>query len=120
MSWLMEEINAHPSLFFVDSFTTHESVALRVAEESGVPAVKRDVFLDPDRAGATVEREFERLKRLARKNGMAVAIGHPYPATVALLERELPQLAAEGFDLIGIGELIALKTKTSSVVAMRR
>lgn len=120
MSWLMEEINSRDNLFFVDSFTTRESIALRLAHESGVPAVKRDVFLDPDPSAATVEREFARLKTLARKRGLAVAIGHPYPATVALLERELPRLAADGFDLIGIGEFIAHKTGVRRVVAARR
>ena len=110
MSWLMEEINARGGMFFVDSYTTHQSIALDVARESGVPAVKRDVFLDPDRASDTVVREFERLKRLAREQGLAVGIGHPYPATLAFLERELPRLIDEQIELISISELVALKT----------
>ena len=110
MSWLMEEINARGNLFFVDSYTTHQSVALKLAYESGVPAVKRDVFLDPDESPETVAREFGRLKKIARQNGMAVGIGHPFIATIELLERELPQLADEGIELISISEFIALTT----------
>lgn len=106
MMWLMQEILARPDLFFVDSFTTHESIALQVAAENGVSAAKRDVFLDPDRHPETVSREFERMKRLARQNGSVIAIGHPYAATLALLERELPLLQAEGFELVTISELI--------------
>ena len=102
MSWLMEEISARGPLFFIDSYTTHESVALKLAAESGVPAVRRDVFLDPDHEPGTVEREFARLKRLATERGFAVGIGHPYPETLTLLERELPKLSAEGFELVGI------------------
>jgi hypothetical protein len=109
MAWLMEEIKSRGSLYFVDSFTTHESVALRLAEESGVPAVKRDVFLDPDLEPGTLEREFARLKKLARERGFAVGIGHPYPATLELLEREIPSLADEGYELISIGRLIELQ-----------
>ena len=45
------------------------------------------------------------MKRLARKRGSAVAIGHPYPATLELLERELPKLADEGFMLVPLSEL---------------
>lgn len=108
MGWLMEEISAHPDLFFIDSYTTHRSIALRLAREGGVPAARRDVFLDPDRRPATVEREFERLKRLARARGMAVGIGHPYPETLALLERELPALREQGFVLVGLRDYIAL------------
>lgn len=106
MLWLMEEIQARESLFFVDSFTTHESVALQIAREAGVDARKRDVFLDPDRDPATVAREFERMKTLARRRGSVIAIGHPYAATLALLERELPKLEAEGFELVTISELV--------------
>ncbi len=106
MAWLMHEIAARERLFFVDSFTTHRSVAIQIAEESGVEAVKRDVFLDPDRDPETVAREFERLKRLARQRGAAVAIGHPYPETLQLLERELPRLAEEGFELVSISEIV--------------
>ncbi len=109
MGWLMEELRTHGDLIFVDSYTTHKSVALQLARESGVPAVKRDVFLDPDRSPETVEREFGRLKELARKNGAAVGIGHPYPSTLALLEREIPKLHGDGIELVSISELVSLK-----------
>lgn len=106
MLWLMEEIYAHDELFFVDSYTTRQSVALQLAEEVGVSARKRDVFLDPDRAPATVAREFERMKKIALQRGAVIAIGHPYAATLALLERELPGLEADGFELVAISELL--------------
>jgi polysaccharide deacetylase 2 family uncharacterized protein YibQ len=106
MRWLMEEIQSRDNLFFVDSFTTHESVALQIALETGVRARKRDVFLDPDLEPDTVAREFARMKHLAEKRGTVIAIGHPYPATLALLEQELPKLEAEGFELVTISELV--------------
>ena len=106
MRWLMEDILDHRDLFFVDSYTTHHSVALRIASETGVPAIKRDVFLDNDPAPETVAMEFERLKSLARERGLAVAIGHPYPVTLAFLERVLPGLREQGFELVPISELI--------------
>ncbi len=106
MGWLMEGLRARGDLIFVDSYTTHKSIALQLARESGVPAVKRDVFLDPDRAPKTIEREFGRLKELARKNGVAVGIGHPYPSTLELLEREIPNLSDEGIELVSISELV--------------
>lgn len=108
MQWLMEEISTYGSLFFIDSFTHHDSVALQVAEETGVPAMRRNVFLDPDPSPETVAREFERMKRLARQRGQVIAIGHPYPATLELLERELPRLAEEGIELVSVSDLLAL------------
>ena len=121
MAWLMEEIRSHGNLFFVDSYTTHESVALELAREAGVPAVRRDVFLDPDQAPGTVEREFARLKKLARQRGFAVGIGHPHPQTLTLLEDELPKLEDEGFELVSISDYVELKnnrlTRTRATAA---
>jgi uncharacterized protein len=106
MSWLMEEILRAGGLYFVDSYTTHHSVALQIASEQGVPAIKRDVFLDSDPAPESVAQEFERLKALARERGLAVAIGHPYPDTLAFLERAIPGLVEEGIQLVPLRELI--------------
>jgi polysaccharide deacetylase 2 family uncharacterized protein YibQ len=114
MAWLMEEIRDRGSLFFVDSYTTPESIALKLAREAGVPAVRRDVFLDPDRAPGTVEREFARLKKLARQRGFAVGIGHPYPQTLTLLEDELPKLEEQGFELVSISSYVTLMNESLS------
>jgi polysaccharide deacetylase 2 family uncharacterized protein YibQ len=38
-----------------------------------------------------------------------VAIGHPYPATLEFLERELPNLEADGLELVTISELLGLQ-----------
>jgi polysaccharide deacetylase 2 family uncharacterized protein YibQ len=105
MGWLMDELARRDGLFFIDSYTTHHSVALRIARESGIPATKRDVFLDHERRAETVLRELERLKKLARERGAAVAIGHPYPETLEVLEKALPALAEEGIELVPLSQL---------------
>jgi polysaccharide deacetylase 2 family uncharacterized protein YibQ len=114
MDWLMDEIQQYGELFFIDSYTTASSVALSVALESGVPAMKRDVFLDPDTIPGTVEREFARLKALARKQGFAVGIGHPYPTTLEYLEKALPNLQDDGYDLVSISQLVALRNQPAT------
>ena len=106
MRWLMEELRERDELFFIDSFTTAESVALQIAGEMHVSAMKRDIFLDHELTPSAIAQEFERLKSLARERGVAVAIGHPHPATLDLLERELPNLQAEGFELVAISDLL--------------
>lgn len=106
MRWLMEELGARGDLFFVDSYTTHRSVALQLAEEAGIPAARRDVFLDAERSVTGIAAEFERLKRRARRYGSAVGIGHPYPETLAYLEEALPALEQEGFRLVSLRELL--------------
>jgi len=107
MVWLMEEIRERESLFFIDSYTTHESVALQIAAESGVTATRRDVFLDHEQSALSVFHELERLKLKAREQGYAVAIGHPFPETMEVLESELPRLREQGFELVTISELLS-------------
>lgn len=114
MSWLMDEISDIRALFFVDSYTTADSVALDIAIEKGVPAVKRDVFLDPDPEPATLTREFARLKALADKQGFAVGIGHPYPTTLDFLESALEQLQADGYELVTVRSLVDLPAQNAA------
>jgi polysaccharide deacetylase 2 family uncharacterized protein YibQ len=106
MAWLMEEIAAHDGMFFVDSFTTHESVALQIASESGVAATRRHIFLDNDRSPAALRKAFDRLTELARQQGVAVAIGHPYPETLEFLERELLELDSGTIRLIPVSQAL--------------
>ena len=106
MAWLMEEIAAHEGMFFVDSFTTHESIAMQIAAESGVAAARRHVFLDNDRSPGALRKEFDRLTALARSKGVAVAIGHPYPETLQFLERELLELDSSTIMLIPVSQAL--------------
>jgi polysaccharide deacetylase 2 family uncharacterized protein YibQ len=93
-------------LFFLDSRTTDATVAERSAEEASVPAVSRRVFLDDVETEEAVSRQLAELVRRAREEGSAVAIGHPYPTTLTVLEREMPGLAARGVKLVKVGELV--------------
>jgi len=68
MGWLMSELRAHGDLLFVDSYTTKYSVALREAHAAGIPTVRRHVFLDNTGTEQGVEKEFERLKKMAKKH----------------------------------------------------
>ena len=106
MRWLMEAMQQRGPLFFVDSRTTKATVALQLAEENGIPATRRNVFLDDSRDPEAITLQFHRLIALAREQGSALAIGHPYPQTLAVLEKQLPQLARQGVQLVSVRELI--------------
>ena len=111
MRRVMQEL-ARRRLFFLDSMTSPHSVAAREARAAGLPTLVRDVFLDNDRTPAAIEREFDRLLALARRRGTAIAIGHPYPETLAVLERRLPLLRAAGIELVPLSALLPLKPQT--------
>lgn len=99
MSWVMEELRDTP-LYFVDSRTSSHSKAYEIAKSHAIPTLKRDVFLDNDRNPVAILAQLRKAIRKAKSKGFAVAIGHPYPETLAVLEQELPNLAQEGIELV--------------------
>lgn len=107
MNWLMQALARHPGLFFVDSRTTPHTVAAEIAREDHVPALSRDVFLDDVLNDQSVSKSFDRLLAIARRNGQALAIGHPHPVTLSVLERRLPELTAEGVTLVPLSKLLS-------------
>jgi uncharacterized protein len=97
---------AQRGLYFLDSRTTDATVAEATAEESSVPAAHRRVFLDDVVSEPAIRVQLAELVRRARTEGGAIAIGHPYPATLAVLEAELPGLKEKGVRLVRVGELV--------------
>ena len=106
MSWLMQELGKRDDLYFVDSYTTKTSIVKKIANENWVPNLRRDVFLDSDRDPAKIRMQFRRLVKMARKTGIALGIGHPYPETTKVLEEELPKLANVGIKLLPVSKLL--------------
>lgn len=72
-------------LFFLDSLTSAKSVAGKEAVKSQVPTLARTVFLDNERGQQPTLLMLAQAEKEARAKGRAVAIGHPYPETIAAL-----------------------------------
>ncbi|MCB1761380.1 MAG: divergent polysaccharide deacetylase family protein [Gammaproteobacteria bacterium] len=113
MDWVMQSLQRYPALFFIDSRTTHKTVAQEVAQEHGVATTRRDVFLDNEPNPRAITKQFRLLLRKAREQGFAVGIGHPYPQTIAVLQRHLSQLADQGVRLIKASHLIEQQLRRS-------
>ncbi|BDM20562.1 MULTISPECIES: divergent polysaccharide deacetylase family protein [Pseudomonas] len=106
MAWLMGELQRR-HLFFVDSRTSAATVAAAEAQAQGLAHVSRDVFLDDVRTTEAITGQLQQGIALARKQGSAVLIGHPYPQTLEVLARELPRLKDQGVTLIRLQQMIA-------------
>ncbi|MEQ8230532.1 MAG: divergent polysaccharide deacetylase family protein [Gammaproteobacteria bacterium] len=92
MGWLMEVLAEYGSLLFLDSRTTAGSTARTAARAAAVPFLARDVFLDHERDATAINARINELVRHAELRGDAIAIGHPYPETLAVLRSRLPGL----------------------------
>jgi polysaccharide deacetylase 2 family uncharacterized protein YibQ len=106
MDQLMRALAAHPTLFFLDSRTSPQSVAARVAREHGIDTLERDIFLDAERGEATVRASLAHLDRQLATRGRAVVIGHPYPETLAALEQWLPAATARGIRVVPLSVML--------------
>ncbi len=120
MGWVMEWMRKNGELYFVDSVTSAESIALRSARAAGLRAIARDVFLDPVADSAIVRRQFLRLVELARVQGTALAIGHAYPETLSVLRGVLLKPSHFGVELVSVRELIARREGASQAAASSR
>ena len=114
MSLLMSLVKQR-DLYFVDSKTTPNSVASEVARTKNVRSASRDVFLDNEQTLYAIDRQFRYLIRKARRKETAIAIGHPYQATLDYLEYVLPMLEAENIRVIPVSEMLKLRQARQQV-----
>ena len=105
MEVVLGELKRH-GLFFLDSLTSSRSVAYRTARAMGVPALRRDVFLDHTHTKEAMDRQFKRLAAIALRRGYAVAIGHPLTATYTMIKEGASKLKAMGIEIVPISRLL--------------
>lgn len=106
-------------LLFVDSLTTPNSMGKRAAKALGVPFVARDVFLDNEQDRDYILRQLETTEKIARLRGYAIAIGHPYAATMDVLEDWQKTLSFKGLTLVPISQIMneALRRERKAVTS---
>lgn len=109
LAWIMQAVHGAGKYFYLDSYTTADSIAYQIARENGLQAARRNVFLDDLATEDAVRGEWQRLLKMARERGFALAIGHPRPATLAVLKQEIPALAAQGILLVPVARIVALQ-----------
>lgn len=104
MKRVMRVLEKH-GFYFLDSMTTSRSQVNKAAEGTNIKILKRRIFLDDDKSEAAVLREFNNAVRAAKRDGFAIAIGHPHPSTVKVLKQMLPQLPAD-VELVTLSSLL--------------
>jgi len=93
-------------LLFVDSLTSHRSVGYDVARALGIPAGRRQIFIDPDESEATARAQFLEVERWASRRDSVIVIAHGRPLTLQLLAEALPRWEARGLVLVRVSDLV--------------
>lgn len=82
-------------LYFLDSLTIRNSQVSQAAQGTGVNVLKRQIFLDQSLTEKAIRQQFNQAVAFARRHGSVIAIGHPHPATIRVLQKMLPELPAD-------------------------
>jgi len=111
MEWVLSYLKSK-QLFFIDSLTSPDSCAYKIAEKLEIRNAKRDIFLDNKDSFDYINYQFEKLKEIARERGSAIGIGHYNKKhTIEVLNYQLQYLKKEGFDLVFASELAVNSTR---------
>lgn len=112
MQPVLEQIRT-AGLFYIDSRTSKYTVAATLATQLGLPVAERDVFLDNDIDAHYVALQLAEAEQRARKQGSAIAIGHPHAITLATLAQWQATLSAKGIDLVPVSRVIKARSSPS-------
>lgn len=104
MTALMEMLKKR-QLYFIDSYTTSETLGYQKAREGGLPTARRQVFLDNVQDAQAICDQIEKLVTIAALKGIAIGIGHPHPETLEALSTCAPALLSK-VSLVAAGELV--------------
>ena len=89
---LLYEAMKKEGFTFIDSLTTGRSKVGKIAHRFGDAYVARDIFIDNKQDIGYIHGQLKKAVALAKKNGYAIAIGHPHKITLEALRRAKPLL----------------------------
>jgi hypothetical protein len=93
-------------LYFIDSHTSPQSLGPEAARKAGVAFWQNDRFLDREENLEKIKKATRLAMRKAKKEGKAVAIGHPHPLTARAIREMIPELEKEGIRLVFASEVV--------------
>ncbi|MCK5293491.1 MAG: divergent polysaccharide deacetylase family protein [Arcobacteraceae bacterium] len=102
MDRLMQVLKKY-DFIFVDSRTTAKTKAKIYAKKHNVKYLSRNIFLDNKQDRYYIQNQLKKAIRIARKTGVAIAIGHPHSITLKTLKNSKHLLT--GINLVYITSL---------------
>ena len=100
------EILKKQGLYFVDSHTSPHTVGPQVARQAGVAFGSNDRFIDPEKNLEAIKKAIRLAMKRAKREGKAIAIGHPHPLTARALREMVPEIEAAGIKLVFASEVV--------------
>jgi polysaccharide deacetylase 2 family uncharacterized protein YibQ len=98
---ILREIGTR-GLVFLDDGTSPRSVAATVGPTVGTPSARADVVIDALPRGDSIDKELERLERIARERGLAIGTASALPVSVDRIARWASELEGRGILLVPV------------------
>ena len=102
---LFEQIKKN-GLYFLDSYTSNETLAPQVALQKEISFFKRDVFIDNVSSKDHIKRQLIKAKNIAAKKGSVIAIGHAKELTINTIKEIIPEFEREGFRFVHLSDFL--------------
>lgn len=91
--------------FMLDSVTTTRSLVLDAARDAGIPAARRDVYIDGSVSPMEMTRQWEQAVSAAKEKGTAILVCQGGMETLRILLELLPRLREENIEAVTLDEL---------------
>jgi polysaccharide deacetylase 2 family uncharacterized protein YibQ len=95
--------------YFIDSFTTPDTRALKTMQRRGVRSLGRHIFLDNRDDPDYIRQQLADLAAWSERTGAVIGIGHVgsnHLTTLEILLEEIPKLKQRGFEFVYVSELV--------------
>jgi polysaccharide deacetylase 2 family uncharacterized protein YibQ len=105
MQALMEVLK-NKGLFYIDSHTSSHTVGPQMARQAGVAFGSNYRFIDPENDLPAIKKAIRQAVEKAKKEGKAIAIGHPHPLTTQAIREMIPEIEKAGVKLVFASEVV--------------
>jgi len=105
MQALMEVLK-NQGLFYIDSYTSSHTVGPKTARQAGVASGSNSRFIDRENDLPAIKKAIRQTVEKARREGKAIAIGHPHPLTAQAIREMIPEIEKAGVKLVFASEVV--------------
>ncbi len=93
-------------LLFLDSRSSDQSIAAKMATDMGMPTTYNSRFIDAEASRDAIDSELDEVEKLAKKTGFAVAMGTAYPVTMERVAAWVPKAEQRGFAIAPVSAMV--------------
>lgn len=97
---------ASNGMMFLDSATAGNTIGDQVARSLGMPSGRNEIFLDNVADEDSIRAQIRKAAAIAKRDGTCIAIGHCRPHTAAAVASIIPELEADGIELVFVSQLL--------------